>query len=135
MTRDLPKTKRTKSKPRFPQTSTAPLDRIELIQDKRLTAASQETGEASCHLDAEPSQHQDALMKTTLRKGVTPADELAAELPPFEVIPKACGLRPGVDPAKLKQLNDELEEEHFLAKETGLARITGLCREDNSLKG
>jgi hypothetical protein len=48
-----------------------------------------------------------------IRKGlselVTSADE-----PPFVVKPKAMGLRPGIDPARLQELGDELEIDAYL---------------------
>lgn len=34
---------------------------------------------------------------------------------PFQVRPKAMGLKPGIDPARLNQLADELEAEEFVA--------------------
>ncbi|MCB1740122.1 MAG: hypothetical protein KDK91_07125 [Gammaproteobacteria bacterium] len=41
--------------------------------------------------------------------------EVDANEPPFVVEATPMGLRPGIDPAKLNQLNDELESEHFLS--------------------
>ncbi len=37
-------------------------------------------------------------------------------LPPFKVIPRRLGLRPGIDPDRMNQLLDELEVESFLEK-------------------
>ena len=34
----------------------------------------------------------------------------------FQVVPKACGFRPGIDPTKLNQLYDDLEAENFARK-------------------
>lgn len=59
------------------------------------------------------------VVNATLRKGLGGAKG-APRLPRFEVKPKACGFRPGIDVLRLNQLNDELELEDFqrkLAKE------------------
>jgi len=59
------------------------------------------------------------VVNTTLRKGLGGAKS-SSRLPRFQVKPKACGFRPGIDVLRLNQLNDELELEDFqrkLAKE------------------
>ena len=61
-----------------------------------------------------------AVVNATLRKGLTRGAVPAPRLPRFQVKPKACGFRTGVDPLRLNQLADELEVE---ALEAG--RCTG----------
>jgi hypothetical protein len=55
--------------------------------------------------------------KTTLnqavRRGLAESTPMADE-EPFEVHARPMGLRPGIDPARLNHLNDELEIEAFL---------------------
>ena len=60
------------------------------------------------------------VVNATLRRGLHSGKKAAPRLPRFEVKPKACGFRPGVDVLRLNKLNDELELEDFqqkLAKE------------------
>jgi hypothetical protein len=52
-------------------------------------------------------------LNSVLRRGLQQVRKPAARLPRFEVKPKACGFRAGVDPHKLRQLLDELEVEDF----------------------
>ncbi len=54
------------------------------------------------------------VVNETLRAGLEGAEKPAPPLPPFRVIPKAAGFRPGVDVRRLNQLNDELEAEVML---------------------
>jgi hypothetical protein len=56
------------------------------------------------------------VVNTTLRQGLTRGGKPGSKLSRFEVIPKACGFRPGVDILRLNQLNDELELEDFQRK-------------------
>lgn len=56
------------------------------------------------------------VVNTTLRQGLTRGNKPGSRLSRFEVIPKACGFRPGVDILRLNQLNDELELEDFQRK-------------------
>ena len=56
------------------------------------------------------------VVNTTLRKGLRGGDKAAQRLPRFEIKPKACGFRAGVDVLRLNQLNDELEIEDFQRK-------------------
>jgi|CXWL01.1.fsa_nt_gi hypothetical protein len=55
------------------------------------------------------------VVNDTLRAGLQTADKPAV-VPPFLVVPKACGFRAGVDPRRLNQLNDELENEETLSE-------------------
>lgn len=100
-------------------------------------------GGFALHLDARPSGHHDACMRTTLtldpdlfselqalarqtgasfkevvntalRQGLAQGKKPAAPLPPFVVKPFSSAFRPGIDPNRLNQLNDELEIEDFL---------------------
>lgn len=50
-----------------------------------------------------------------LRSGLRSGDRKSG-LPPFRVKARHLGLRPGIDPDKMNQLNDELEVEAFLEK-------------------
>lgn len=59
-------------------------------------------------LDAPFSQ----VVNDTLRRGLAP--EAPEDRPVFRVRPLRSGFRPGIDPMKLNQLNDQLEVEDFL---------------------
>lgn len=61
-----------------------------------------------------------ATLNDVLRKGLSP-QQGAPRPPRFQVEPHAGGFRPGVDPAKLNQLVDQLEVEDF-ADEAGRTR-------------
>ncbi len=56
----------------------------------------------------------DQVVNETLRRGL--AAQEVEERPVFLVRPFRSGFRPGVDPLKLNQLNDELEVQAFLEK-------------------
>ncbi len=56
-----------------------------------------------------------ATLDEVLRRGLA-AQERAAAQSPFVVEPHAGGFRPGVDPARLNQLADQLEAEDFVRK-------------------
>ncbi len=51
-----------------------------------------------------------------IRRGLSLGDGPPPDQEGFTVVPKACGFRPGVDPAKLNQLYDDLETEDFARK-------------------
>jgi hypothetical protein len=53
------------------------------------------------------------VVNATLRKGLTWSEMPGSRLPRFEVVPKACGFRAGVDLLRLNQLSDELDLEGF----------------------
>lgn len=55
------------------------------------------------------------VVNDTLRRGL--ARHAAADRPVFRVRPLRGGFRPGIDPLKLNQLNDELEVQAFLEKQ------------------
>ena len=55
-----------------------------------------------------------------LRRGLH-GEKPAAQLPRFEVTPKACGFRRGLDLLRLNQLSDELEIEDFQRKLAAMA--------------
>jgi Ribbon-helix-helix protein, copG family len=59
------------------------------------------------------------IVNETLRRGLRSGEKPARRLPRFEVKPKACGFRRGVDVLRLNQLNDELEIEGFQEKLAG----------------
>jgi hypothetical protein len=63
------------------------------------------------------------VVNSTLRRGLALGAPPVGRLPPFEVRPKACGFRAGVDVKRLNQLNDELEMEDFAREAT--ERATG----------
>jgi hypothetical protein len=50
-----------------------------------------------------------------LRRGLA-AQQLPADDSPFRVEPHAGGFKPGVDPAKLNQLVDQLDVADFIAE-------------------
>ena len=54
------------------------------------------------------------VVNETLRRGL--AAQEAEDRPVFRVQPCRSGFRPGIDPLKLNQLNDELEVQDFLEK-------------------
>ncbi len=56
----------------------------------------------------------DQVVNETLRRGL--AAQVDEDRPVFRVRPFRSGFRPGVDPLKLNQLNDELEVQAFLEK-------------------
>jgi ribbon-helix-helix CopG family protein len=56
------------------------------------------------------------VVNSALRQGLAQGKRPGAKLPRFEVKPKACGFRSGVDVLRLNQLNDELEMEDFERK-------------------
>jgi hypothetical protein len=47
------------------------------------------------------------VVNSTLRKGLARGEKPSRRLAPFEVKPKACGFRTGVDVLRLNQLHDE----------------------------
>ncbi len=55
------------------------------------------------------------VVNDTLRAGLQRGQKSAAGLPPFRVVPKACGFRGEVDVLRLNQLTDELEGERLLS--------------------
>ena len=59
-------------------------------------------------------------LNEVLRRGLA-AQERAASSAPFVVEPHSGGFRPGIDPAKLNQLIDQLDAEDF-AREAGPKR-------------
>jgi Ribbon-helix-helix protein, copG family. len=60
------------------------------------------------------------VVNDVLRRGLH-GEKPAAQLPRFEVMPKACGFRTGVDLLRLNQLSDEIEIEDFQRKLTATA--------------
>ena len=52
------------------------------------------------------------MVNDTLRRGMSPA--VCEDRPVFRVTPLRGGFRPGVDPLRLNQLNDELETQAFI---------------------
>ena len=46
-----------------------------------------------------------------IRRGLSAGAPQVEGIKPFQVEPKACGFRPGVDPLKLNQIYDDLEIE------------------------
>ena len=58
------------------------------------------------------------VVNDTLRRGLAP--EASEDRPVFRVRPFRGGFRPGIDPMKLNQLNDQLEVEDFLEEQREL---------------
>lgn len=59
-----------------------------------------------------------AVVNDTLRAGLAASGSMALTRPPFKVVAKPLGLRPGFDPDRMNQLVDELEVEDYLRKAT-----------------
>jgi hypothetical protein len=101
------------------------------------------------HLDVSIYLHHDAIMRTTVtldpdvdrllkeemrRSGTTfrqalnqairraLAGNVAAQRRPFKLRPKRLSLRPGLDPAMLQHLEEELEIESFIQKTRRLSK-------------
>ena len=55
------------------------------------------------------------VVNDALRRGLAP--EVSEDQPVFRVRPLRGGFRPGIDPLKLNQLNDQLEVEDFLKEQ------------------
>ncbi len=55
------------------------------------------------------------MVNETLRRGMSPAAR--EDRPVFRVTPLRGGFRPGVDPLRLNQLNDELETQAFIGRD------------------
>jgi len=55
------------------------------------------------------------VVNDTLRRGMSPAVREAG--PAYRVRPHRGGFRPGVDPLRLNQLNDELETQEFSGRD------------------
>ena len=55
------------------------------------------------------------VVNETLRRGMSPAAR--EDRPVFRVTPLRGGFRPGVDPLRLNQLNDELETQAFIGRD------------------
>ena len=55
------------------------------------------------------------VVNETLRRGLAP--EAREDRPVFRVRPLRGGFRPGIDPLKLNQLNDELETQAFIGRD------------------
>ena len=52
------------------------------------------------------------VVNDTLRRGMSP-DVRKGSTPEYRIVPNHSALAPGIDPMKLKQINDELEAESF----------------------
>lgn len=64
-----------------------------------------------------------ATLNQAIRRGL--ADMVPhVDEPPFQVEPRPLGLRAGIDPTRLNQLNDELEADAFLALSDQLRQDT-----------
>ena len=55
------------------------------------------------------------VVNETLRRGMSPAAR--EDRPVFRVTPLRGGFRPGIDPLRLNQLNDELETQAFIGRD------------------
>ena len=53
------------------------------------------------------------VVNEAIRKGLSAGAKPGEEPPPFQVKPRACGFRAGIDIGKLNQLVDDLEIEAF----------------------
>jgi plasmid stability protein len=64
-----------------------------------------------------------AEVNDVLRRGLRAGEPIAEEAEPFVVEARACGFRPGIDPAKLNQLLDDLEVDEFASVASETLRI------------
>jgi hypothetical protein len=64
-------------------------------------------------LARESGQSFKEVTNEVIRRGLSTGDKPVTGLPPFRVVPKACGFKPGIDPLKLNQTYDELEIERL----------------------
>ncbi len=60
------------------------------------------------------------VVNDALRRGLAP--EAPEDRPVFRIQPLRGGFRPGIDPLKLNQLNDQLEVEDFLEEQRELLK-------------
>ena len=51
------------------------------------------------------------VINEVIRRGLSAGEAQVEGITPFQVEPKRCGLKPGVDPHKLNQIYDDLESE------------------------
>jgi hypothetical protein len=58
------------------------------------------------------------VLNEALRRGLEPAGQRVE--PPFVVAARSLGLRSGIDPVRVRDLDDELEVEEFLRKTRAL---------------
>lgn len=58
------------------------------------------------------------VVNDALRRGLESVAE-ETPLPPYRVVPHRSAFAPGVDPLRLKELDEELEAERFLAPGAG----------------
>jgi hypothetical protein len=63
----------------------------------------------------ESDQSFKAVINDVIRRGLRASDPIAPSADPFVVEARSCGFRPGVDPAKLNQLLDDLEIDDLTA--------------------
>ena len=63
-------------------------------------------------LQSRPSKQ---VVNETWRRGMSPAAR--EDRPVFRVTPLRGGFRPGIDPLRLNQLNDELETQAFIGRD------------------
>jgi hypothetical protein len=56
------------------------------------------------------------VINEAIRRGLSLGEAPPPNIEPFVVTPQACGFRPGIDPARLNQLYDELELEGAAAR-------------------
>jgi hypothetical protein len=80
---------------------------------EQLIRAAQERGRASFK----------QVLNDAIRRGLKAGSEEPS--PPFEVDAKPMGLRPGIDPARVRDLDDELEIREFLRKQRALEDAAG----------
>lgn len=62
------------------------------------------------------------VVNDAIRRGLSTGERPESQPMPFVVEPSACGLRPGIDPAGLNRLLDELEVEDFAGSGPGGGR-------------
>ena len=64
-------------------------------------------------LARETGQSFKEVTNEVVRRGLSTGDRPSDDPKPFQVAPKACGFKPGIDPLKLNQVYDDLEIERL----------------------
>jgi hypothetical protein len=64
-------------------------------------------------LAREGDQSFKEIINEVIRRGLSVGEQPGEEPKAFQVLPKACGFKPGIDPLKLNQVYDDLEIERL----------------------
>ncbi|HEX7705175.1 MAG TPA: ribbon-helix-helix protein, CopG family [Thermoanaerobaculia bacterium] len=58
-----------------------------------------------------------------IRRGLSAGQPITPAAKPFKVEARSCGFQPGIDPAKLHQLLDDLETDDFVSHASETLRV------------